>query len=262
MSADPIAHKLGRIITRTLLSPSVRRIPGILPLYTELYLTGKQLMEKREVQYFQEHITPGMIIIDIGANVGFYTRLFSELVGDHGRVVAFEPDPLSFQILRKRLRGKTNTTLEQLALADREGEIMLRISKTNRADNRIHPHEGNVKTEETVVLLQTLDRYCESQSMTKIDAIKMDIQGAETKALRGMQNVLSTMKPQWMFIEFSPADLRSGGSSPEEFWSVLASYGYEPWEIDEKGKEKRIEDTKMFSDRVGDDYTNVVLKRL
>lgn len=260
MSGDPLVHRLGRLLTRVLLAPGLRNIPGAQALYTRLYLLGKTLAEPRERRFLREQVELGMVVFDVGANVGFYTLLLADRVGPEGRVHAFEPDPLSFEILKSRAAGHSNIEINQTAVGDHAGTITLYTNRSNRADNRVHPSLGSETAEAVEVPLTTLDDYCAARGIERIDAVKMDIQGAEVAALKGFRKTVDRLKPRWMLIEFSPEHLRGAGSSPEAFWGILGEMGYEPWGFEEDGKVFRIADTAVFTRRFEDGYTDVWAK--
>lgn len=251
--------RIGKIVTRVMLSPPLRRFALAQRAYATLYLTGKWLAERREREFFRQHLTPGMVVLDIGANVGFYTTLFSRLVGEAGHVYALEPDPFSFDILARRVRRPRfrNVTTDQLALGDREGTTTLFCSMVNRADNRTHPSHEGVPVERVVVPLTTLDAFCARRGIDRIDVVKMDVQGAEVAVFHGMRRTVERCRPQWMFLEFAPADLRGAGTSPEEFWGVLQGYGYTPYALDERCRPLPIADRALFTQQHADWYTNV-----
>lgn len=260
MSGDPLVHRLGRIVTPVLLSPALRDRSLFRALYAYLYLLGKRLAERREQRFFRREVSPGMVVFDVGANIGFYTTLLADLVGPTGRVHSFEPDPLSCGILKHRTARRSNVTANPTAVGDRSGRITLFHSRSNRADNRIHASHG--ETAETVeVPLTTLDAYCEAAGIDHIDAVKMDIQGAEVAALRGFRRTLARTSPRWLLIEFSPEHLRAAGSGPEDFWAILDELGYEPWGLDEGGEAFRIRDTGAFTRRHEAGYTDVWARR-
>lgn len=261
MSGDPLVHRLGRLLTRVLLDPGLRDLPGVRALYARLYLLGKTLAEPRERRFLQEQIEPGMVVLDVGANVGFYTLLLADRVGPTGRVHAFEPDPLSFGILRRRAAGRANIEINQTAVGDRAGTITLYTNRSNRADNRVHPSLGAETAEAVEVPLTTLDDYCAALGIERIDAVKMDIQGAEVSALAGFRKTLSRLKLRWMLIEFSPEHLRGAGTSPEAFWAILAELGYEAWGFGEDGEAFRIGDVGAFTRRWEGGYTDVWARR-
>src|SRR5204863_426455 len=146
-----------RIVTRTLLSPALRDRPLARILYAWLYLLGKRLAERRERRFFRQQISPGMVVFDVGANIGFYTTLFADLVGSTGRVHSFEPDPLSFDILHRRTARFGNVTINQTAVGDHSGIITLFCNRSNRADNRVHGSLGKETAETVEVPLTSLD---------------------------------------------------------------------------------------------------------
>jgi FkbM family methyltransferase len=260
VSDDPLVRRLGRLITRTLLAPGLRDLPGARALYGRLYVLGKTLAEPRERRFLQEQAKPGMVIFDVGANVGFYTLLLASQVGPAGRVHAFEPDPLSFAILRRRAAGRPNIEIHQAALGDHTGRVRLFTNRSNRADNRVHDSLGGETAEAVEVPLTTLDDYCAAQGLDRLDAVKMDIQGAEVAALTGFRSTFARLRPQWMLIEFSPEHLRAAGSSQEAFWAILDELGLEPWGFDGNGKAFRIEDRAAFTREYEDGYTDVWAK--
>jgi len=254
---DPLIHRLGRIITRALLSPALRGLPPARALYTRLYLLGKKIAEPREQRFFRAQVTPGMVVFDVGANVGFYTTLFARLVGPAGRVHAFEPDPLSFGILRRRTARHANVEANPTAVGDHRGITTLSCNRSNRADNRIHPSLGDDTAETVEVPLTTLDDYCAARGIDRIDAVKLDVQGSEVAALDGFRQTLGRTRPHWLLIELSPEHLRAAGSSPEALWAILDGLGFEPWAFDEEGKAFRIEDPAAFTRRYETGYTDV-----
>lgn len=264
MSGERLVHRIGSVITRALLAPSVRSLKPVRALYTRLYLLGKTLAEPRERRFFAENVEPGMVVLDVGANVGFYTLILADLVGPGGRVHAFEPDPLSFGILAERAASARhgNVQATQAAVGDHAGRITLYCSRTNRADNRVHPsHEGAEKGEAVEVPLTTLDDYCAARGITKIDAVKMDVQGAEVAALEGFRRTAAQTSPRWLLVEFSPEHLRGAGSAPEDFWKILSDLGFTPWGFGEDGRPFRIEDTAAFTLLYESGYTDVWARR-
>jgi FkbM family methyltransferase len=261
MSQDRLIHKIGAPITRALLSPRLRGSALGRGLYTRLYLLGKALAEHREVRFLREKVQPGMVVLDVGANLGFYTLLLADCAGPAGRVHAFEPDLLSFEILQHRAAGRSGIELNQTAVGDHPGTITLYTNRLNRADNRVHPSLGSRTAEAVEVPLTTLDDYCAARGIDRIDAVKMDIQGAEVSALAGFRKTLTRLKPPWMLIEFSPEHLRGAGSSPEAFWAILDELGYEPWGFGKSGEAFRIVDTAAFTRRFESGYTDVWAKR-
>ncbi len=246
----PILQKIGHLVTRIMTWEPLRRTALGRRTYMQLYLFGKGLAEKREQQLFRQHLRPGMTIVDIGANVGFYTALFSQLVAPRGTVYAFEPDPFCSGILRDRIRTLPlqNVHVESAALGETEGEVTLWCSNRDRAENRIYPFDPKVPVETVQVAALRLDTYCRTHHIDHIDAVKIDVEGAEVSVLRGMREVLAKSPPAWMFIEFCPEHLRDAGTSPEAFWQTLAAYGYDCYSMDDEGQVGKIGDTAAFTE--------------
>jgi FkbM family methyltransferase len=245
----PILGKIENLLTRMFLCEPVRRTALGRRLYKRMYLFGKGLAEKQEVQLFRRHLRPGMTIVDMGANIGFYTVLFSTLVGERGAVYAFEPDPFCSGILRDRIRVLPiqNVHVETAALGEGECKATLYCSKRDRAENRVYPFDSSVPVETVQVPMLGLDMYCSNNRIDRIDAVKIDVEGLEVSALRGMRDIMGKSPPAWMFIEFSPVQLRGAGASSEAFWQVLAGDGYICYFLNDQGQLRKISDTPAFT---------------
>ncbi len=228
-------------------------------LYTNLYLLGKRLGEAPEQRLFEAHVAPGMTVVDIGANVGFYTEVFSGLVGAAGRVYAFEPDPFCSAVLRDRVRSfpVPNVRVETLAIGDANGTATFYSSGRDRAESRTHPFDASVPSETFEVPVVTLDSWCEANQISRVDVVKIDVEGAEVRALQGMRRLIARSAPAGMFIEFSPTQLRGAGASAETFWELLAELGYVPHALDDGGRLTPIEDTRAFSESYGEGHANI-----
>src|SRR5262245_25118529 len=217
-------HAAGRPLTRALLHPRWRQRPSIAWTYLQLYLLGKRLTERRELSTLQSLIVPGMVIADIGANVGFYTCEMAACVGPTGRVLAFEPDPFSFQLLTGRQRRAANVDAYQLALGNETGHALLYCSAYNRADNRLSPSHAEPHVETCEAHIRTLDDVLRETSHVAIDAMKIDVQGNEANVLRGARKTLDG-GVSWIWLEFSPDHLRGAGEDPAAFLESLGALG-------------------------------------
>ncbi len=216
----------------------VEGMPGI-----RMYLDPKDLIitpaifgfgswEAIETAWFLRVVKPGDIIVDAGANLGYYTIIGSRLVGDTGKVYAFEPEPASFALLQKnvRLNGLTNVVLEQKALSNRKGIVKLFIAPLNKGDHRIYQPEGESRTSVEVEAVR-LDEYFHDHERG-IDLIKMDTQGAEGLILEGMTGLLEgrTDGPT-IFMEFWPHGLEGMGTDAGALLKSLQSYHYQFYEF-------------------------------
>jgi FkbM family methyltransferase len=141
--------------------------------------------EKLAKDVFLQEYTPsaGDVVVDVGAGVGWELNLFSRLVGPSGRVFAIEADPDTFKWLlrRQELNDLSNVTLVQGAIADRPGEVLI-SSEGFHETHRLVPGGAGHR-----VRALTLDDLIADQGITRIDFLKMNIEGAERLALAGME---------------------------------------------------------------------------
>jgi len=154
--------------------------------------------EPEVVQAMQREVTPGMNVLDLGAQSGFYTLLLSRLVGPNGRVFAFEPLPANFRLLDEnvRLNNLRNVVVSDEAVAQVSGELSFPF-----------PHHekslvaGPLHKDDNLGILTvrgiSLDDIA-LRAKVPIDFVKMDIEGAEWAALQGAERVLREFHPRLM----------------------------------------------------------------
>lgn len=185
----------------------------------------------------KKEIKKGNVVLDIGANIGYYTLIFAKLVGEEGRVYAFEPDPTNFALLKKNveINGYKNVVLVQKAVSNKSGRIKLYLSKNNMGDHRIYDsgEDGRQHIEIEAIRLDDYFEHFEG----RIDFIKMDIQGAEGGAIQGMYNLLNKNNNVKIVTEFWPIGLKRFGTDPEEFLRLLIKLGFKLYEVNEQDKE-------------------------
>ena len=156
-----------------------------------------------------------MTFVNGGANVGYFSLLASGLVGDSGRVFAFEPEPHNIGLLKRSIERNAvqNVTLTEAALSDRSGKATLFLDNSNfgepslEASNVTNP-AGSVNVNTT-----TLDEFLGERADPRVDVIKLDTQGAEGHMLAGAEETLSTPGLR-VVMEFYPWGLRNMGSDP------------------------------------------------
>ena len=255
-----LVHAIGRVLTRVLLHPRWRHSRVMSSLYLGLYLTGKQITERREVLILRRLLVPGMVVADIGANVGFYTLQIAAAVGPAGRVLAFEPDPFCYALLADRVtRARaTNVTTHQLGIGDADKEIVLYTSSYNRADNRMHRSHGEPHVEAYQVRIRRLDDVLSDAALPKFDALKIDVQGAEEWVLRGAEKVIHAGL-RWIWIEFSPQHLAGAGTDPQAFLTLLAGLGMSVYEVGDRGDLQPLSDSADYVQRIGTGYGDLLL---
>lgn len=183
------------------------------------------IWEPNETYWFTRSVKAGNTVLDIGANVGYYTLLGAALVGEEGVVYAFEPDPVSFRLLEQnvRLNGLQNVVLEQKAVSNEPGSIRLYLAEENKGDHRIFETEG--RRESIEVEAVSLDEYFRGHEGS-IDFVKIDTQGAEAVIIQGMSELIRDNDGMLMAVEFWPYGLSEFGFDAAELLEVLRSFGF------------------------------------
>jgi FkbM family methyltransferase len=200
-----------------------------------LNLSINGVYEPLETELFKKLIKKGDVVLDIGANIGYYTLIAAKLVGENGRVYAFEPDPDNFALLKKNIKinGYQNVILVQKAVSNKTGKLRLYLSDDSAAEHRIFDSRDGRRSIEIEAI--RLDDYFKDY-FGKIDLIKMDIEGAEWGAIQGMLNLLEKNKTLKIITEFWPSALERFGIEPEQYLKLLLEQGFKLYYINEQKK--------------------------
>ena len=158
------------------------------------------------------------------------------MVGEDGRVYAFEPETHNFELLKKNIEinNYTNVTLEQKAISNKTGKTKLFISDV-KTDHRIYDWSGNQKSMEVDVV--SLDDYFKDKE-TGVDYIKSNLQGADFAAVQGMSNLLKDSKNLKMIVEYHPDTLKEFGFDHKEFVNYIVGEGFTLYDVGENNMEK------------------------
>jgi FkbM family methyltransferase len=182
----------------------------------------------------KEIIREGDIVFDIGANFGWYSCHFSKFVGKSGAVHIFEPSGIMRQLERNiQLNGFQDVTvLNNIALSENDCTedlfVPIRLG-TPFASLRQHAAYGQ-PCEKINVQVVKIDTYVKSKKITKVDFMKIDIEGAEFPVLKGAEYVLSNYSPILMF-ELQETHTKYFGYSPDDLMLYLKKIGYVIFEI-------------------------------
>lgn len=171
----------------------------------------------------QGFVNEGDVVLDIGANIGYYSLLLSRLVGDDGLVIAVEPDPMNMDLLKLNLRINriANVQTVHAAISDCEATALLFLS--NRANWHSLKPTSHATGRTIEVRTTTIDALV-SKMAVHVALIRMDIEGHEWQALRGAAQTLQRYKPH-LVIEVHAAYL--GCDATRDMLSWLAGLGYE-----------------------------------
>jgi len=219
--------------TNTILKPEFVEIEGnriYLDKQDSLFLSIRGYHEKTATRIAKEHIKEGDTVIDIGANIGYYTLLFAKWVGPSGKVYAFEPEPSNFQLLEKNVEANNyeNITIFQKAVSDKNDKLSFYISDESSAANQLFKPKKFSKIIEVDSI--KLDEFLPPDQ--KIDFIKIDIQGAEGTAIKGMNSLLEHNPNTIIMQEWWPDAIKKYNMDSDEHLKILEKLGYSFYEID------------------------------
>ncbi len=252
-------------LLRPLKSHSVVDVHGHLLEVDEhdfLGLTINRSYEPDVTAFLKGNVAAGQTAIDLGANIGYFTLLFAQLVGDDGQVVAFEPDPDNCLLLEQNVQanGYTNVTVRREAVADYSGRAPLFLSDANPGDHSLTDADGRRDSVDVDVV--TLDSAL-AHLGGRVHWIKMDIQGAELAALRGMRSLLQSCPELTVVTEFCPQALTRFGEDPVDMLSLLIQAGFDVRELERSGatREARPEEIAQRVSVEDGTYVNVVFVR-
>ena len=214
-------------------------------------------MGRDEAILLRKLVRPGMQVIDVGANIGLYSLLLARLVGPSGSVVAFEPEPNLFAILRENClsNNAANVVLFQCALGRTSELASFHRSAFNSGDNRLDRASAAHDAVEVRV-----ERFDDFQPDSRPDFVKIDVQGHELAALSGMERALSANPNVQVLFEFAPAALRKAGTAPALLLEFFRERGFELYET-EGARLKKLRDSLLISELRGSRYTNLVAAR-
>ena len=170
---------------------------------------------------FREALHDGARVLDVGSNAGVYARIAAEAVGRSGAVFAVEPSPVNLPILHRNVARCENVTVIPVAASDRNTSFTFFLSEDTLNDAISEgPYKATVGT--TRVDARPLDDVIEPP----IDLIKMDVQGHEPEALKGLARTIQQSPGVKILIEWSPACLVASKHPPDAVPRLLSEFGF------------------------------------
>jgi len=215
--------------------------------------------EKAEQLLVSNLVNAGMIVFDIGANVGDYSLLLSKLVGNFGKVYSFEPTLSTFQKLQERIvsSGVSNISAFQKAVFSENTIIEFNefpdeysVWNSLGRPQMLDPNSPNnlvpiVKTE--LVETITIESFCKDYNIEKIDYLKIDVEGAESDVLQGAGQLLENKAIRFIQFEISQKMLEGLNRQAKDTFDILINNGYECHRISADGKiDQQISDSEAF----------------
>lgn len=202
-----------------------------------LEMWAGRYFERQELEFVLSVLEPGMTFVDVGANVGMFSIAAAKKV-QHGRVVAFEPCGWTYERLIKNqgLNGATNLQTIHSALGERAGEAILHVNVPgkdglNTLGRPTHGDSEVVDAEKVPVA--TLDEALQQRGISRVDVLKMDVEGAELLVLLGARRLLSSANAPLILYESSFLSKGFGYHPVEEMW-LLQKHGYSLFVLDSK----------------------------
>jgi FkbM family methyltransferase len=206
--------------------------------FSSLNVIGEELyanaFERQQRLVLDRVILPGSTVVDVGANLGFYTCLFAQRVGLRGRVIACEPTPATFRALQENLRRNGLDLIAEchnVALADHEGEAPFHVyaEGADVYNSFAARSASSSRTAATCVQTRTttIDRLLEDEP--KDVFIKIDVEGFEYPVLKGGEFMLRSGHVHGLMVELNEGAALQCGSSIRESLGFLADCGFRPY---------------------------------
>lgn len=180
--------------------------------------SGKLCCDRTVIERIVPRLKPGQCIVDVGASLGDHTAAYAEVVGQAGRVFAFEPHPLSFECLRHNMAPYPQVSCINRPLSDGFAKLVLQQC-LNVGASYLMPMGRNESGD--ICLPMTLDDV----GLDRLDFLKIDAEGMELKVLRGGEGTLRGFRPL-IFIELNRGALARQDASPERIVAYLAGLDY------------------------------------
>ena len=202
-------------------------------LENDKYIGQRIALEKYEpyeTQLILRQANKGDVIVDVGANIGYYTVLLADKVGKRGNVYAFEPDKTNFEILVKNIKANKleNVVAVNAAVGSKNETKTLYVSKDNLGDHKLF-NDQFLKSNVQKTKIIKLDDFVKD---IKINLLKIDTQGWEPEVISGAKKIIETDKPT-IFLEYSPASYKVAKLDGKGMMKLLKSVYLKIWWIDE-----------------------------
>lgn len=220
----------------------IKNVDGVrLKIDLRDYVTAYQMVfrgsyEPIETALVRAMIGPGDVVVDVGANIGYFTVLMGKLVGPTGCVFAVEPDDRNFELLSENVARNglvVNTVLKRAAAGETAGILRLFKSRVNFGDHRVWTSRarssGERERESSSVDVISLDSLIGPDR--RINFIKIDVQGYEPAVIAGLSLAFAQQRIGAMLVEFWPSGIAGAGFDPSAFLRTLFGYGLSIWHV-------------------------------
>lgn len=191
--------------------------------YYERILRRSDGTEEPELVVLAGLVDPGDCVLDIGANIGVYTKRLSELTGCDGKVISMEPVPGTFEVLQSNVRALKldNVRCMNVAASDHTGFVDMEVPNYDTGWQNIYRARVVNKSGGTIQAISLDEAF---RDLDRLDFIKCDVEGHELSVLRGATGVIQKHRPKWLIEVGGAPD--SDGTESWQCFQLLAGFGY------------------------------------
>jgi FkbM family methyltransferase len=233
----------------------VHQLPGLDRIFLILYDNYKMYIEAGPIFRLKEFVPAGSLVIDVGANVGFFSLRFAEWVGDRGKVISIEPEHRNHGTLLKTLKQKglmSRIQVVKAVAANRAGDMFLELNPLHPADHKLSRDDSGLP-----VAAVTLDDLVPEPTHSRPALVKIDVQGAEMLVLEGATRILSEANPA-LFIELHEEGLNRFGTSVSAILDHLQKHGYETYWLARSGAHPKADPEMIYEKVARTGYVDVL----
>ena len=185
--------------------------------------------EKDNFDFLFANCREGDIVLDIGAHIGLFAVIASQVTGKNGKVLAFEPAPSTFKILKKTIEinnAENHIDLFQKAVGREDGKALFFISD-GAADNSnsMISYKDDRPLHGIDIAITTIDSVVSEKNLERVDFIKIDVEGAELDTLKGGSLTLQNLRPVCI-VAIHPEPIRAKGDKLEDIYDLIISLKY------------------------------------
>jgi len=249
--AVPVGNDL--LLTRVLNSFLMYVEASDMSVTPHLVATG--IWEKAISHAFIKHLRPGMTVVDVGANYGYYSLAAACQVGDKGRVYSFEPNPRTFEVLNKNIEVNWLGRIiraHQLAVLDSRKEVKLHVLRRFQGSSSLFPPELIPEPDPPAEQWCSVDAVpLDEIVQEKVDVIKIDAEGSEPLVLEGMRGILDRSPDLTIFMEINVPMIQKT-IDPRTFLKKIRELGatmhyFTPWNTLEPYDEEKALRFSLFN---------------
>ena len=192
--------------------------------YVDRCISTEGIFEEHSTQLIKKLVRKGDIVLDVGANIGYYSVIFSKLVGNNGKVLCFEPTNHYRKVLEKNLAANNihNAEVFAFGLSNKSEELEIHIGECSAT---LHPPDMQGCRNSETINLKSLDDFLQEYKLAKINFIKIDIDGHEPLLLEGAWKTLEKYDPV-VLLEVNHLNYYMAGFTVWDLYDLLKNKGY------------------------------------